>query len=155
MKKILITSLIVLLALSYTNAQELKWYADINKALEVAGKENKTLMLFFTGSDWCGWCKRLQREVFNTSDFEVWSKNVVLVELDFPRRTVLDEATRTQNYQLQKIFRVRGYPAVFFVNAEKMDDGRTNLKSLGRTGYVHGGAKKWIDVANSIVKKVI
>ncbi|WP_298535974.1 thioredoxin family protein [uncultured Algibacter sp.] len=151
MKKIVIT-LIILAFFSFNGeTQEVVWHTDIEKALDVAKKENKNMLLFFTGSDWCGWCIRLQKEVFKTSDFETWSDSVVLVELDFPRKTPQDDKIRGQNQQLQSLFKVRGYPTVFFVSPETMADGRTNLKSLGKTGYVRGGAKKWLDVANNIV----
>ena len=135
--------------------QELSWHTDVEKALNIATNENKKMLLFFTGSDWCGWCTKLQKEVFETTDFESWSDSIVLVELDFPRRTPQDEKTRNQNQQLQSMFGVRGYPTVYFVIPEKMPNGKTSLKSLGRTGYVRGGAKKWLDVANNIVKKNI
>ena len=155
MNKILIVIIISLFMTFASEAQELKWHTDIEMALDVATKENKKMLLFFTGSDWCGWCIKLQKEVFETSDFETWSDSVVLVELDFPKRTPQDNKTRGQNQQLQSIFKVRGYPTVYFVAPEIMADGRTNLKSLGKTGYVRGGAKKWLDVANNIVKKNI
>ncbi|WP_242131470.1 thioredoxin family protein [Aestuariivivens marinum] len=135
-------------------AQELTWHTNMTKASEIAIKENKPVMMFFTGSDWCGWCKRLQKEVFETSDFQTWAKdNVVLMELDFPRRTALDQATKVQNYQLQQIFKVSGYPTVFFVNPERKPDGKMNLNSLGRTGYVRGGAQEWLAVANNFINK--
>ena len=138
------------------SAQErVKWHTDLNAAIDIATKENKKVMLFFTGSDWCGWCKRLQKEVFITSDFEEWSNDLVLVELDFPRRTPQDQNIRNQNLQLQSMFQVRGYPTVHFVTPEKMPDGKTNLKNLGKTGYVRGGANAWLNVANSIVSKNI
>lgn len=153
MKKFLFTLFLTALITSYTSAQErLTWHTDVNEALEIALKENKKVMLFFTGSDWCGWCIKLQNEVFKTSDFEKWSNDMVLVELDFPKRTPQDATIKAQNRQLQNIFKVRGYPAVYFVNPEKMEDGRMNLNSLGKTGYVRGGAKKWLEVANNIVK---
>lgn len=136
-------------------SQELRWHTDMEQALDIASNENKKMLLFFTGSDWCGWCIKLQNEVFKTADFEAWSNHIVLVELDFPKRTPQEEKIKGQNLQLQSMFKVRGYPTVYFVTPEKMPDGRTNLKSLGKTGYVRGGAKKWIDVANSIVGKDI
>ncbi|WP_136480071.1 thioredoxin family protein [Cognatitamlana onchidii] len=155
MKKILFTYFAFFLVVATVHAQELTWHTDMEKALDIATKENKKMMLFFTGSDWCGWCKKLQKEVFMTSDFQAWSDSVVLVEIDFPKRTPQDDKTRGQNQHLQSIFKVRGYPTVYFVSPEKTTDGRTNLKSLGRTGYVRGGAEKWLDVANNIVEKDI
>ncbi|WP_298554674.1 thioredoxin family protein [uncultured Algibacter sp.] len=156
MKNILFTLFLgILISASSFSQERLTWYTDINEALEIAVNENKKVMLFFTGSDWCGWCIKLQNEVFKTSDFEEWSDDVVLVELDFPRRTPQDATLKAQNRQLQSMFKVRGYPAIHFVSPEKLPDGKMNLNNLGKTGYVRGGASKWLEVANSIVKKVI
>ena len=156
MKKVIITLFLgVLISANSFSQERLTWHTDINEALEIAVKENKKVMLFFTGSDWCGWCTKLQNEVFKTSDFEKWSNDVVLVELDFPRRTPQDETIKAQNRQLQSMFGVRGYPSVHFVSPEKLPDGKMNLNSLGKTGYVRGGAGKWLEVANNIVKKTI
>ncbi len=147
--------LAVLISANSAAQEKLTWHTDVNEALEIAVKENKKVMLFFTGSDWCGWCIKLQNEVFRTSDFEKWSNDVVLVELDFPRRTPQDEKVKEQNRQLQGMFKVRGYPSVHFVNPEKMPDGKMNLNNLGKTGYVKGGPQKWLAVANNIVNKTI
>lgn len=108
-------------------------------------------MLFFTGSDWCGWCMRLQKEVFKTPEFTKWAKdNVILVELDFPRRTPQQPEIQQQNMQLQQTFQVQGYPTVWFVNATNKDK-QVNFEKLGSTGYVAGGPTAWIDGANKIV----
>lgn len=134
--------------------EELTWHTDMAKASELSIKEKKPLMLFFTGSDWCGWCIRLQNEVFKKDDFTKWAKeNVILVELDFPRRTPQDEAVKMQNQQIQQIFKVRGYPTVWMVNPEETAEGKINLNALGSTGYVAGGPDKWLDAVNSIIKK--
>tara|TARA_B110001450_G_scaffold20252_1_gene18439 strand:- start:264 stop:425 length:162 start_codon:yes stop_codon:yes gene_type:complete len=53
------------------------------------------------------------------------------------------------------MFGVKGYPVVHFVNVEKLDNGKMNLYSLGKTGYVRGGPNKWLEVANSILEKAI
>ena len=104
MKKILITLLLVVGSLT-VQAQELTWETNLKKAAEVSMKTKKPLLLFFTGSDWCGWCIRLQNEVLKTPEFAAWAKkNVVLVELDFPRRTPQLPETQQQNAELQQIF---------------------------------------------------
>ncbi|MCF7561029.1 thioredoxin family protein [Sabulilitoribacter multivorans] len=153
MKKIFFTLfLAVFISANGTAQEKLTWHTDMNKAFDIATKENKTLLLFFTGSDWCGWCIRLQKEVLKTPDFEKWAKDkVVLVELDFPRRTPQDNNLKIQNYQMQKMFNVNGYPTVFFAKPEKTAEGKKNLNTLGRTGYVRGGPEKWLEVANNIV----
>lgn len=154
MRKIYVTLFIVVFIVVNTEAQEsLTWHTDMNKAFDIASKENKTLLLFFTGSDWCGWCIKLQKEVLKTPEFANWAKEkVVLVELDFPRRTPQDKELQMQNSQIQQMFNVRGYPTVFFAHPEITSEGKKNLNTLGKTGYVRGGAKQWIEVANGIVK---
>ena len=133
--------------------KELTWHTDMSKATDISIKEKKPLFLFFTGSDWCGWCIRLQKEVFKTPEFIKWAKeNVVLVELDFPRKNEQTDAVKMQNAQLQQQLQVRGYPTVWFVSAAKTAEAKVNLTALGSTGYVAGGPKVWIDGANQIIQ---
>ena len=109
-------------------------------------------MLFFTGSDWCGWCIRLKKEVFNYPEFETWTKNnVVLVELDFPRRKTIDPRILKQNRELARIFGVSGYPTVWFVNPQKLDSNKLNFVKLGKLGYLAGGTNKWISTAENFL----
>ena len=137
-----------------TKSENLEWHTDMDEAIKISHKKNKPLMLFFTGSDWCGWCIKLQKEVFFKPEFEAWAKkNVVLVELDFPRRKQLSEKLRQQNASLQQTFQVRGYPTIYFVEAEKTGEGRVNLNSLGKAGYMRGGPSVWIANANTFLKK--
>ena len=152
MKKTLIALLFILTSYA-VDAQELVWNNNLKNSIEISKKTKKPLLLFFTGSDWCGWCIRLQTEVFKTPEFVKWAnENVVLVELDFPRRTPQDEAIKKQNFELQNMFQVRGYPTIWLVNPEKKD-GKTNLVGLGSTGYVAGGPSKWLAEANKILNK--
>ena len=152
MKKYILMLLFFLGGL-HIQAQELKWYTDVQEAIAVSNKENKPMMLFFTGSDWCGWCIRLQNEVFSTSEFKNWaSKNVVLVELDFPRRTPQSVELKNQNNQLQQVFGVQGFPTAYFVTAKTID-GKINFNGLGTIGYVAGGPKPWLENVSSFLKK--
>lgn len=133
------------------SAQELTWHTDINKAIEISTKENKPLFLFFTGSDWCGWCKRLQNEVFMKPEFVAWAnKSVVLVEVDFPRKIALNPELKAQNDELQKLFNANSYPTIWFAKPEKTPNG-INLQQLGKMGYLAGGAPTWILAANRII----
>ena len=150
MKKLVITLFLVLGSMTI-EAQEVTWHTDMNKATEISKKTKKPLLLFFTGSDWCGWCIRLQKEVLKTPEFAKWAKdNVVLVELDFPRRTPQSPEIVKQNAELQQTFGVRGYPTVWLVNPIKKD-GKTSLEQLGSTGYVAGGPSAWLAVADKIL----
>ncbi len=154
MKKILFIAFLTLTSMSIQAQEELTWHTDMSKATDISIKENKPLFLFFTGSDWCGWCIRLQKEVFKTPEFIKWAKeNVVLVELDFPRKNEQTDAVKMQNAQLQQQLQVTGYPTVWFVSATKTAEAKVNLNALGSTGYVAGGPKVWIEGANQIIKK--
>ncbi|GLB53783.1 hypothetical protein NBRC110019_28240 [Neptunitalea chrysea] len=156
MKKYLLLLLFVgAVSLGQAQDNELVWHTSFAKAKEISQKQNKPMLLFFTGSDWCGWCKRLQKEVFKKDEFATWAKkNVVLVELDFPRTKQLDDATRTQNYYLAQRFQVRGYPTIWFTSVKnETENGKTEAKlaALGKVGYLSGGATKWIGEANKIL----
>mgnify|MGYP000093962705 CR=1 FL=1 len=154
MKTILFSTLLFISSSFFAQVEKLTWHTDLVKAIEISTKEKKPLMLFFTGSDWCGWCIRLQKEVLKTTEFEKWANdNVILVELDFPRRTAQEPNIKAQNAQLQNMFQVRGYPTVWFVSPEKGKEGKMNLNGLGSTGYVAGGPEKWLAVADQIVSK--
>ena len=138
-----------------SNTENLVWQTDMKIATEMAKKQDKPLLLFFTGSDWCGWCIRLQKEVLKTPEFEAWAKEkVILVELDFPKRVEQSPEIKTQNAQLQQVFGIQGYPTVWFAKVGAKD-GKVNLEQLGSTGYVAGGPSAWLTGANDIVAKYV
>jgi protein disulfide-isomerase len=152
MKKIVVFLLFTFCVIE-AQAQEQKWFTNVNEAMAVGNKENKPLLLFFTGSDWCGWCIRLQKEVLKTPEFATWAKqNVVLVELDYPRAKAQTNEIKQQNAQLQQIFGIQGYPTVHFATVTETK-GKVNFQSLGNTGYLAGGPTAWLGVANGFLKK--
>ena len=145
MKKYISILLLFLSINVFSQEGDLKWHTDLNKAIEISIESEKPIFMFFTGSDWCGWCIRLQKEVFFKPDFVKWAKeNLVLVELDFPRRKKLEESLKQQNENLRQMFAVRGYPTGWFVVPE-IEENKVNFKRLGSQGYVAGGPKNWID----------
>lgn len=134
-------------------AQEQKWFTNVNEAIAVGNKVNKPLLLFFTGSDWCGWCIRLQKEVLKTPEFAKWAKeNVILVELDYPRKQYQSAEIKKQNAELQQAFGIQGYPTIHFAKGTTVN-GKTNFQGLGSTGYLAGGPSAWISVANGFIGK--
>ena len=153
MKKLILLLFTIVSFTSFSQHTENVWNTDMNKAIEISHETEKPLMLFFTGSDWCGWCIKLQKAVFSKPDFVKWAtKNVVLVELDFPRRTKISEELTAQNRNLQQMFGVRGYPTVWFVTPE-VTDGKVNFKKLGSQGASPLDAKGWIAGANKILEQ--
>jgi len=152
MKKLLTVLLVVLSLNGFAQQKELTWHTDVNKAINLSLKSEKPLFFFFTGSDWCGWCKRLVAEVFEKEEFKNWArKNIILVELDFPKKIAISEKVRKQNDELRQMFGVRGYPTGWFITPEPVDS-QINFKKLGSQGYVRGGANAWISGAKEILK---
>jgi protein disulfide-isomerase len=152
MKKIIVA--LLLFAGSFAaEAQELVWETNVTKAMAISTETKKPLLLFFTGSDWCGWCIRLQKEVLKTPEFAAWAKeNVVLVELDYPRKAPQTEDIKKQNNELQMAFGIQGFPTIILANAISKE-GKVNFEGIGSTGYVAGGPLAWLAVANGFLKK--
>ena len=152
MKKLLAVLLVALSINGFAQQKEIQWHTDVNKAVNISVETGKPLFLFFTGSDWCGWCKRLVKEVFAKQEFKDWAaENTILVELDFPRRTPISDDLKKQNRELGNMFGVRGYPTGWLVTPSIVD-GKVNFKKLGSQGYVAGGPKAWIAGADKILK---
>jgi len=95
-----------------------KWFTDLDEAKAVAAKENKPLLVDFTGSDWCGFCIKLHAEVFDKPEFEEFAKNYVLVELDFPNKKPQPEAEKAKNKAIQAKFAVSGFPTILLLDAK-------------------------------------
>jgi thiol:disulfide interchange protein len=111
MKKyfLILASLLFLTAWTGAQAAETKngltWYTNLAEAQKLSASSKKPIFGFFTGSDWCGWCRKLQADVFSKKEFISWAqKNVILLELDFPRNKELSADLRQQNTELQQIF---------------------------------------------------
>ncbi len=121
-------------------AGELTWHTDLAKARELSDATKKPIFGFFTGSDWCGWCHKLEANVFDKAAFIAWAnKNVILLELDFPRRKKLSAELVQQNQGLQQAFQVRGYPTIWiFTISEDPATQNLNLNALGSLGYPSG-----------------
>lgn len=108
------------------------WLANYEAAKAQAKEEGKDILMDFTGSDWCGWCIRLHKEVFSKQDFDEYVKDkFVLLELDFPRGFELEPSIKKQNEDLQAKFQVQGFPTIMLTDA----DGR----AYAQTGYQAGG----------------
>lgn len=121
---------------SYSAHQD-GWLVNLDEAYEISKKTGKPILANFTGSDWCGWCKRLSANVFVHDEFKKWaSDNVVLLELDYPRRTQIPTKYRQQNANLQRAFQVRGFPTIWVFNLDKdANTNQFNIEALGKTGY--------------------
>lgn len=113
------------------------WLTDYDKAQKEAQAQNKLLLMDFTGSDWCGWCIMLDKEVFSKPEFKEYaSQHLVLLELDFPRSKRMPPEITAQNEKLAIKYRVQGFPTVVVFDSAG--------KPLGALGYEAGGPKVFI-----------
>lgn len=120
------------------------WLTDFAAAQAAAKEKNVPILVDFSGSDWCGWCIRLDEEVFSQPEFKSYAAdNLVLFMADFPRKKKLDEATVKQNTELRDKFQVRGYPTVVLLDA--------GGNELARTGYQKGGAAAYVEHLKSLL----
>lgn len=129
------------------------WLVDVEEAYQLSQKTGKPIMANFTGSDWCGWCKKLTRDVFVTDTFKKWAdKNVVLLELDFPRRKVIPDNIKAQNQALGNAMKVTGYPTVWVFNLVKDEkSNQFSIEALGKTGY-QSSPESFIQGVDEILK---
>ena len=114
------------------------WMTDFEKAKAVAKEKNLPILIDFSGSDWCGWCIKLDKEVFSQQAFKEYAKdNLVMVLADFPSDKSKQSAElQKQNEKLAKEFGVRGFPTVYLLNSEG--------KVVAKTGYEPGGPEAYI-----------
>jgi len=125
---------------------ESDWLNDYKKAQEEAKATNKVLLLNFTGSDWCGWCIKFDREVLSKPQFKDYARdNLVLVELDFPRAKPQSPEVRKQNRDLAQQYEVVGFPTIVILNS----DGQTLWKF---DGYFPGGPEAFIEQLQKLRK---
>lgn len=169
-KTILITVLSLLCFIPFSYSQQaatvateskLVWHTSLEEAHNLSKASNKPIFAFFTGSDWCGWCRKLQMDVFSKQEFIDWaSKNVILLELDFPRHKQLSPELTQQNNGLQQALKITGYPTCWILFTTK--DAATNnynLAPVGSLGYPQGAEvgneqKKFMEDVNRIMSQI-
>lgn len=145
MKKLIVGTFAVLTLVGAMAAESVDWQTDLPKAQAQAKTEKKLVMLDFTGSDWCGWCIKLNKEVFSQPEFaEYAKKNLVCVEVDFPNKKKLSDAQKRANDALAAKYKIEGYPTIIVLNGEG--------KKVGELGYMKGGPKAFIAELNKLKK---
>jgi thioredoxin-related protein len=120
--------------------------STLSAAFSQAKRENKKTMIFFTGSDWCSWCMKLDNEVFSQREFDTYARsNLVLVKIDFPNRGTQSDAMKKANQTLKQKMGVTGFPTMHFFNS----DG----KQIGRAGYQPGGVAAFTRIVDQMGPK--
>ncbi|MEN3370140.1 MAG: hypothetical protein V7609_2283 [Verrucomicrobiota bacterium] len=117
---------------------ENSWETDFKKAQQQAKAGHKLLFINFTGSDWCGFCIKLDKDILSKPQFKDFAtKNLVLMEIDFPRRKEQSSAVKEQNEKLAQQYEVQGFPTLVVLNGDGREVWRYD-------GYFPGGADAFI-----------
>ncbi len=122
------------------------WIVNVDRAKKIAQEKNIRLLLFFTGSDWCGWCAKLHMEVLDDENFQKeLVKLFVPVKLDFPRKIKFpEEITKAYNEEIKR-YGIRGFPTLIIAEA----DGTP----IAGCGYQAGGPEPYLSMLQTILEK--
>ena len=127
-------------------AQGLQWQQNYDEALRLSKESGKPVFAFFTGSDWCGWCIKLDREILSKRDMVKYlNDNFILFKADFPRRNPPPKEVMMKNRALMAKFGVRGYPTIIITDASG--------NAMGKTGYMKGGPAAMKRTLDRYIKK--
>jgi len=144
MKKIAVVFLFFITALG--NAQT--WVTNIEEAKALAAKENKNILLVFSGSDWCAPCMKLEKVVWKSEEFKQEAENKwVLLRADFPKKKgnqLSAELTASNKKLAEKYNKGGNFPLVVMLD-------KTG-KVIGMTGFKNVTAEEYIKMINSLVK---
>ena len=146
MRRNLVTgTLVAILMLCCFIAKATDWETDFKKASSTARTSGKYILLDFSGSDWCGWCIKLEKEVFSQDAFKDFAKEkLVCVLVDFPRSIEQTREQKQQNWNLATKYGIKGYPTIIILSA----DGEL----VSKTGYLQGGPEKYVQHLNKIIE---
>ena len=141
---ILFTVFSISCQINTNSSEELEkiWLTDVSQAIEQSKVSGKPIFAFFTGKEWCSWCKKLERQILSKEQFINYAKeNLVLLELDFPRgRRNLPQ----KQIELARKFNIRGYPTVILM------DSSTN--KIAKTGYESMSPEQYVDHVKVLLK---
>lgn len=150
MNKLLMFFCSVLIGSSFVSgkaesASSINWLTNYEEAVNQSRSTSKPIVLFFTGSDWCGWCHKLEQESLDTPEFaQAAGDKFIFVKLDFPVNTTLSPQIAAQNKQLQRKFNVSGFPTLIILDGKQQNQ-------IGKTGYRPGGGRAFADHLSKIV----
>jgi len=143
-----LSCLLISLGFVATTACGSEWQTDYEQALATARTENKHVLLDFTGSDWCAPCIQLNKAVFSKAAFRNYAKkNLILVQLDYPRKKQLPEKVTRQNERLSHQYNIEqsGYPTVVLLSP----DGKNLGQLEGYGGELPADVIAWVEKLRS------
>lgn len=115
---------------------EISWTTNYQQALQQSRASDKPILLFFTGSDWCPYCVKLDREVFETAEFSrLAGDRFIFVMLDQPRRQTQSAEYSASVNQLQQKYGITGLPTVILIDSSERVIGQLGYKAGGPAAY--------------------
>ena len=148
MKKALFAfvSVLIMFSSAFLSADEKgKWMTDFEAAKKLAEKNKLLILADFSGSDWCGWCIKLDKEVFSKKEFlDFAAKKFVLLMVDFPQNKKIPASLKKQNDQLAAKYKVEGFPTVLIMDSKG--------KVIQTMGYEQGGPANYIKLLEKVIQ---
>ena len=146
MPKKIFSILALIIALTATVAFAAEWRTDYDKALAEAKASNKYVLLDFNGSDWCGPCIEMKKVIFSKPAFLAYANtNLVLVDVDYPRKKKLPDSVTKQNERLARQYDIErsGYPTIVLLDPSGKVLGRLE----GYSGETPADMIAWVEKA--------
>lgn len=128
MKQFFVLAFLMLTATTFAqeDASQLDWHTDLVTAEEISKKENKPILIYFTGSDWCPPCVALKKDFFETEEFAARAKDLVLVYIDYPRRMdiITDDQRAYNKTVIAKYNSNKSFPKLVMINSNGSELGK-------------------------------
>ena len=125
------------------------WMINFQEAKETAQKENKYILLNFSGSDWCGPCIKMHNEILESDVFKQYAESkLVLLNADFPRlkKNQLSKTQSKMNDDLAGLYNTKGiFPMTLLLNQQGM-------VIISWEGYYQKGASNFTEEVKSSLK---
>lgn len=128
-----------------TTPPQILWEENYDEAIQRAHQLEKPVLLYFSGSDWCRWCKKIKSEVFESEEFEEYLRDFfVYINIDFPKEKKQDLELIQQNTKLKNRYKIRSFPTVIIMDH--------NEQEIDRLGYLKGGGKAYREKVFQVLK---
>ena len=117
MKNIIFFAFVLLTFITFSQKEELTWHSDLQKAISLSQKEKKPMLLFFTGSDWCGWCKKMDKTTFQDEKvMKILQEEYYTVKVDFDNKNKMNyQGQQYTGKELAKKFGIEGLPTLVVI----------------------------------------
>lgn len=139
MKKFFLMAAAILMfgTISAADQTDKLWLTDYDQAVKTAKETKRPILMLFTGSDWCPYCVKLEKNVLSKTEFKKYAKdNLVLLYLDFPRRKYISGKQKAHNQQLRDKYDISGYPTAVLIDAEGKQLGKPFHGTKTAEGYI-------------------